>query len=140
MLLFLEGVATSEVFVIFLFVLVFFGAKSIPGLSRSLGRGFRQIKDASQEIQSEISKSTEGMRKDLNLEGRTRQVHDTIAKPLDQVQKEIEKGIEGSIAHKTPPRKYVPPTPPTAEDNLKENLPIDQQDIDTTPNQNNKEA
>lgn len=44
---------------------MFFGSSSIPTLARSLGRGFRQIKDAAQEVQSEIRKSADEMGNDL---------------------------------------------------------------------------
>ena len=33
---------------------MFFGSKSIPKIARSLGRGMRQLKDASQQIQDDI--------------------------------------------------------------------------------------
>jgi Sec-independent protein translocase protein TatA len=36
---------------------LFFGSKSIPKIARSLGRGMRQLRDASQQIQDDI-KST----------------------------------------------------------------------------------
>jgi sec-independent protein translocase protein TatA len=35
-------------------VLLFFGSKSIPKIARSLGRGMRQLRDASQQIQDDI--------------------------------------------------------------------------------------
>ena len=33
---------------------LFFGSKSIPKIARSLGRGIRQLRDASQQIQDDI--------------------------------------------------------------------------------------
>ena len=42
---------------IVLFILMFFGSKSIPKIARTLGRGMRQFRDASQEIQREITDS-----------------------------------------------------------------------------------
>ncbi len=64
MLLFLN-ISGGEIFVVLVFVLMFFGSSSIPTLARSLGRGFRQIKDAAQEVQSEIRKSANEMGNDL---------------------------------------------------------------------------
>lgn len=49
----------GEIAVILLFVLLFFGSESIPNIARTLGRGMRQIKDATSEIQSEIRKSAD---------------------------------------------------------------------------------
>jgi sec-independent protein translocase protein TatA len=90
--LFLNSIAGSEVIIIMLFILVFFGAKSIPGFSRSLGRGIRQIKDASEEVKSEIRKTTGDMKADMNLKRNIEEVTTQFKKPL----KEMEKNIESS--------------------------------------------
>lgn len=50
-ILFISG---AEIIVVFLIFLLLFGAKSIPGLARNMGRAMRQFKDASQEIQREM--------------------------------------------------------------------------------------
>ena len=56
-LLLLEGISIGELTFVFLIVLLFFGSKSIPKIARTMGRGIRQIKDASQQIQDDIKKS-----------------------------------------------------------------------------------
>ena len=53
-LLILEGISVGELVFVFLVVLLFFGSKSIPKIARSLGRGIRQLRDASQQIQDDI--------------------------------------------------------------------------------------
>jgi sec-independent protein translocase protein TatA len=53
-LLLLEGISAGELIFVFLIVLLFFGSKSIPKISQTLGRGIRQIRDASQQIQDDI--------------------------------------------------------------------------------------
>ena len=53
-LLLLEGISAGELIFVFLIVLLFFGSKSIPKIARSLGRGMRQLRDASQQIQDDI--------------------------------------------------------------------------------------
>ena len=53
-LLLLEGISAGELIFVFLVVLFFFGSKSIPKIARSLGRGMRQLRDASQQIQDDI--------------------------------------------------------------------------------------
>ena len=53
-LLLLEGISAGELIFVFLVVLLFFGSKSIPKIARSLGRGMRQFRDASQQIQDDI--------------------------------------------------------------------------------------
>ena len=52
--LLLEGISAGELIFVFLVVLLFFGSKSIPNMARSLGRGMRQLRDASQQIQEDI--------------------------------------------------------------------------------------
>ena len=52
--LLLEGISAGELIFIFLVVLLFFGSKSIPKMARTLGRGMRQLRDASQQIQDDI--------------------------------------------------------------------------------------
>lgn len=56
-LLLLEGISIGELIFVFLIVLLFFGSKSIPKIARTMGRGIRQIKDASQQIQDDIKNS-----------------------------------------------------------------------------------
>ena len=55
--LLLDGISTGELFFVFLIILIFFGSKSIPKMARTFGRGIRQIRDASQEIQDDIKKA-----------------------------------------------------------------------------------
>ena len=98
MLLILNDVATSEILLILVFVLIFFGSKSIPGLARTLGRTIRQVKDASNEIQNEIKKSGGDMKKDLNLTGILKETEEAITRPMDQHISDIDEAI-----------KYVPP-------------------------------
>ena len=52
--LILEGISVGELIFVFLIVLLFFGSKSIPKMARTLGRGMRQLRDASQQIQDDI--------------------------------------------------------------------------------------
>ena len=56
----------GEWVLIALAVLLLFGAKKIPELARGLGKGIREFKDASREIQSEISKESDDINKSLN--------------------------------------------------------------------------
>lgn len=46
-----------EVFVIILIVVMLFGADKIPEIARGLGKGMRQIKDATNDIKKEINES-----------------------------------------------------------------------------------
>jgi sec-independent protein translocase protein TatA len=55
-LLFLESLGGGELLLIMVFILIFFGSKSIPGLARGLGKGIREMKDAMNGVQQEIRK------------------------------------------------------------------------------------
>ena len=47
----------SEVILIMVVILIFFGANKIPELARGLGKGIREFKDASTEIRREFEQS-----------------------------------------------------------------------------------
>lgn len=53
-LLFIGGFGGWEVMLILLIIVVFFGAKKIPEMARGLGKGIREFKDATKEIQKEV--------------------------------------------------------------------------------------
>lgn len=46
-----------EIFIIILIVVMLFGADKIPEIARGLGKGMRQVKDATNEIKKEINES-----------------------------------------------------------------------------------
>jgi sec-independent protein translocase protein TatA len=49
------GIGTTELLVIMFIVLLLFGAKKLPELARGLGKGIREFKRASNEIQEELN-------------------------------------------------------------------------------------
>ena len=53
-LLFLGDIGGSELILIMVVILIFFGANKIPELARGLGKGIREFKDASSEIRNEF--------------------------------------------------------------------------------------
>lgn len=48
------SIGMQEMLVIFLVVLLLFGSKRLPELARSLGKGIREFKKATNEIKSEM--------------------------------------------------------------------------------------
>ena len=64
-ILFLNDIAGTEILLILVFVLIFFGANSIPGIAKTMGKAIYQIKNASNDLKSEIKNSTENIKKDL---------------------------------------------------------------------------
>ena len=65
--LFLFGVSAGEVFLIFLVILMLFGAKKIPELARSLGKGMNEFKKAADDLKQEFQESTDGITDDLKI-------------------------------------------------------------------------
>ncbi|MFI5211791.1 MAG: twin-arginine translocase TatA/TatE family subunit [Ignavibacteria bacterium] len=51
------GLGTQEIVLIALVILVLFGAKKIPDLMSGLGKGIREFKKASKDIETEITSS-----------------------------------------------------------------------------------
>lgn len=117
MLLFLNDIAASEVLVILIFILIFFGPKSIPGIARSLGKTMRQIKDATAEVQEEIRKSGVDIKKDMNLTGLISQTQEDIRQPLDQYVSDLDDAISYSPPKPQPITSQIP-----AENNVVEDI------------------
>jgi len=65
MLLFFN-LGAGEIFMVILVVLLLFGSKKIPEFARGLGKGIRQFKDATSDIQRDIEDSVKETKKDLD--------------------------------------------------------------------------
>lgn len=102
--LFLGDVAGSEILLILLFILIFFGANSIPGIARTMGRTIRQIKDASQEVQNEIRKSGGDIKSDFNLQKMVDDSVNDIAQPFKEHARTLDQALEFE-----PPKPFVKP-------------------------------
>ena len=62
--LFISG--TEITFIIFIVIMVF-GADKVPEIARGLGKGMRTLKNATNDIKSEITKTAERQGVDMNL-------------------------------------------------------------------------
>jgi sec-independent protein translocase protein TatA len=60
--LFISG---QEIFVIFLVLLLLFGANKIPEIARGLGKGMREFKKATDDIKREMNDYTNDVKKDF---------------------------------------------------------------------------
>ncbi|HSP83306.1 MAG TPA: twin-arginine translocase TatA/TatE family subunit [Gillisia sp.] len=87
--LFISGAEIA--FIIFIMVMVF-GAEKIPEIARGLGKGMRILRNASNDIKSEIQKSAEkqGIDPDISIE---------VRKEINKVKNEINE-ITGSVKRK----------------------------------------
>ncbi|WP_029038357.1 Sec-independent protein translocase subunit TatA/TatB [Salinimicrobium xinjiangense] len=84
--LFISGAEIA--FIMFILVMVF-GADKIPEIARGLGKGMRSIKNATNDIKSEVMRSAE-------KNGMDTSVGDDLKKEVDKVKEEIEE-ITGSV-------------------------------------------
>lgn len=54
------NISGGEVLVILLLVIMFFGANRIPEIARGIGKGIREVRNATEDIKNEINKTSEG--------------------------------------------------------------------------------
>ncbi|RTE52661.1 twin-arginine translocase TatA/TatE family subunit [Arenibacter aquaticus] len=78
-ILFISG---AEIFFIMFIVVMVFGADKIPGIAKGLGKGMRQLKDATEDIKNEIQKSAEKQGIDTSF---TNDIKDEINKVKQNV-------------------------------------------------------
>ncbi len=103
--LFLGDVAGSEILVILIVILLFFGSKSIPGIAKTMGQAMYQIRNASSELQNEIKKSGAGIKEDLNIESLIKESQDQLVQPLDQMYSDVENSVHYTGRPQTPIEK-----------------------------------
>lgn len=84
--LFISGAEIA--FIIFILVMVF-GADKIPDIAKGMGKGIRSIKNATNDIKSEVMKSADkhGMNNDMSKD---------VKKEIDKVKEDIDE-ITGSV-------------------------------------------
>ncbi|WP_241491414.1 twin-arginine translocase TatA/TatE family subunit [Lacinutrix mariniflava] len=81
-----------EMILIILAIIMIFGAKNIPEIARGLGKGMRMLKDASNDIKTEITKTAEKQGLDTSI---TKDVQDELKKVKDEFE-----DFTGSISRK----------------------------------------
>lgn len=86
-------IGTTEVMFILFIVVMVFGADKIPEIARGLGKGMRVLKDATNDIKTEITKSAEKQGLD------TKALTNNVNKEINRVKDEIEDSL-GSIKRK----------------------------------------
>ncbi|MCG8528127.1 MAG: twin-arginine translocase TatA/TatE family subunit [Opitutales bacterium] len=65
-LAFIQNIGPMELIIIFFVVLIFFGAKRLPGLFASFGKSIREFKKATQDIENDINTSMNAEPKQVN--------------------------------------------------------------------------
>ncbi len=80
--LFISG---AEIAFILFIVLMVFGADKVPEIARGLGKGMRQIKDATNDIKSEITKSAEKQGLDIDITKDVKKEIDKVKEDVDEI-------------------------------------------------------
>ena len=88
MLLFISG---AEIIFVFFIVLLVFGADKIPSIARTLAKGMMQVRQATNDIKSEIQKTV-----DSDIESPTKSLTNDFKKEVDKVKKDFT-DLEDSI-------------------------------------------
>jgi len=84
--LFISG---AEIFFILFIVVMVFGADKVPGIAKGLGKGMRQLRDATDDIKREIKNSADKQGLDTSFT-------DDIKKEIDEVKKNVS-DVTGTI-------------------------------------------
>lgn len=85
-------ISMAEIAFILFVTLLVFGADKVPEIARGLGKLIRQIKNATNDLTSEITKSAEKEGIDLDI---TKDVRDEVKKVKEDVEE-----ITGSVKRK----------------------------------------
>ena len=104
------GIGGGELIFIIFIALMLFGSDKIPDIARAMGKGMAQLKNATNEIKSEITKSAEASGLDTQIKdltaGFTQEVDKikenleaNIPNPVDDVKQQIE-DFSGPIKRK----------------------------------------
>jgi len=88
----------GEIFLILMAFILLFGAKRIPEVARTLGKGMREIRNATSDIQREIKDATGDPA--------------SLSRQMEEKIKQQARDIEGAIARNTPKAKSENPPQP----------------------------
>ena len=88
MSLFISG---AEIVFVFFIVLLVFGADKIPSIARTLAKGMTQVRQATNDIKSEIQKTV-----DTDVENPTKSIAQDFKKEADKVKEDFT-DLEDSI-------------------------------------------
>ncbi|WP_350287952.1 twin-arginine translocase TatA/TatE family subunit [uncultured Croceitalea sp.] len=80
--LFISG---GEIFFIMFIVVMVFGADKIPGIAKGLGKGMRQLRDATDDIKREIQKSADKQGIDTDFAKDIKKEIEGVKKNVDEV-------------------------------------------------------
>lgn len=80
--LFISG---AEIGFILFIVLMVFGSDKVPEIARGLGKGIRQIKNATNDLKSEISKGAKEQGVDVDISKDVKNEIDKVKEEVDEI-------------------------------------------------------
>ena len=93
MFLFISG---AEIFVVLIITVMLFGADKLPEIARGLGKGMRQVKDATNDIKREIKNSAEKHDIDIDIATNVKKEINKVKDNFDDFSRPVSK-IKDSI-------------------------------------------
>jgi sec-independent protein translocase protein TatA len=87
------GIGGGELIFIIFIALMLFGSDKIPTIARAMGKGMAQLKNATNEIKSEIQKSAEANGLDTSMKELTQ----TFTKEVDSVKDSLDSNLSNPI-------------------------------------------
>ena len=85
-------ISSAEIAFILFIVVMIFGADKIPSIAKGMGKGIRNLKNATNDIKGEIKRSAESQGIDTDITK-------SVSEEIDKVKGEIE-DLTGSIQRK----------------------------------------
>ncbi len=85
------GIGGGELIFIIFIALMLFGSDKIPDIARALGKGMAQVKNATNEIKSEIQKGVEANGMDTSI----KELTSTFTTEVDKVKE----GLDGNLTN-----------------------------------------
>jgi sec-independent protein translocase protein TatA len=83
------GIGGGELILIILIALMLFGSDKIPEIARAMGKGMAQLKNATNEIKSEIQKGAEANGIDTSM----KQLTSTFTDEVEKVKSNLDSNI-----------------------------------------------
>lgn len=78
-------ISFAEIGFILFIVLMVFGADKVPEIARGLGKGIRQIKNATDDIKSEITKGAKNQGIDVDITEDVQKEIDKVKEDIDEI-------------------------------------------------------
>jgi len=87
------GIGGGEMIFIIFIALMLFGSDKIPVIARSLGKGMAQLKNATNEIKSEITKSAEANGLDVTM----KELTSTFTTEVENIKGNLDSNLSNPI-------------------------------------------